>query len=68
MKVVKSLEGSGLLLKGVSKTIKGEAKQQKRGFLGMLLGTLGASSLRNLLTGKGTIIAGEGVIRANEKS
>ena len=43
MKIVKSLEESGLLIKGVSETIKGETKEQERGFLGMLLGTLGAS-------------------------
>ena len=52
MKIVKSLEESGLLIKGVSKTIKNEAKEQKGGFLGMLLGTLRANLLRNLLTGK----------------
>ena len=49
MKIVKSLEESGLLLKGVSKTIKNEAKEQKRRFPGMLLETLGASLLGNLL-------------------
>ena len=43
MKIVKSLEESGLLIKIVSKTIKNEAKEEKRGFFGMLLGTLGAS-------------------------
>ena len=42
MKIVKSLEESGLLIKGVSETIKNEAKEQRRGFLEMLLGTLGA--------------------------
>ena len=53
MKIVKSLEESGLLIiKSVSKTIQNEAKEQKDGFLGMLLGALGASSLGNLLTGK----------------
>ena len=52
MKVVKSLEKSSLLIKGVSKTIKNEAKEQKGGFIGMLLGTLGASLLGNLLTDK----------------
>ena len=54
----------GLLIKGVSETIQNEAKEQKGGFLSMLLGTLGASLLGNLLTGKGTIRAGEGTIRA----
>ena len=66
MKIIKSLEESGLLTKGVSETIKHEAKEQKGGFLGMLLGTLGASLLRNLLAGKGTIRAGEGIIRAGQ--
>ena len=54
-KIVKSLEESGLLIQGISKTIKNESKQQKGGFLPMLLGTLGASLLGNLLTGKGTM-------------
>ena len=53
-KLIKSLEGSGLLTKGISETIKNEAKDQKAGFLGMLLGTLGASFLGNLLPGKGS--------------
>ena len=52
MKIVKSLEESGLLIKGVGKTNKNEAKEQKGGFLGMLIGTLGANLLGNLLTGK----------------
>ena len=52
MKIVKSLEASGLLIKGVGETIKNEAKEQKRGFIGMLLETLGASLLGNLLTEK----------------
>ena len=64
MKMVKSLEESGLLIKDVRETIKNEAKEQKGGFLGTLLGTLGASLLGNLLTGKGTIRAGEGTVRA----
>ena len=51
-KIVKSLEDSGLLLKGVSETIQNEAKEQKGGFLSMLLGTLGASLLENILAGK----------------
>ena len=52
MKIVQDLEDSNILLKGVTKTIKDETKEQKGGFLSMLLGTLGASSLGNLLTGK----------------
>ena len=51
MKIVKSLEESGLLVRDVSEIIKNEAKEQKGGFLGMLLGTLGARLLGNLLTG-----------------
>ena len=66
MKIIKSLEEYGLLIKGVSETIKNEAKEQKGGFLGMLLGTLGASLLGNLLTGKGIFRAGEGAIRADQ--
>ena len=54
MNIVKSLEESGLLIKDVSKN---EVKEQKGGFLSMLLGTLGASLLRNLLAGKGAIRA-----------
>ena len=57
MIIVKSLEQSGLLIKGISETIKNEAKEQKGGFLSMLLGTLGASLLGNLLAAKGTIRA-----------
>ena len=66
MKLVKSLEESGLLIKVVSETIKSEAKNQKGGFLGMLLGTLVAILLVNLLTCKGTIRAGEGTITAGQ--
>ena len=66
MKIVKSLEKSGLLIKGVSETIKNEGKKQKGGFLSMLLGTLGASLLGNLLAGKGAIRAGEGTYRAGQ--
>ena len=66
-KIVKSLEDSGVLSKGVSETIQNEAKEQRGGFLSMLLGTLGASLLGDLLTknlsGKGVIRAGEGAIR-----
>ena len=71
-KIVKSLEDSEVLLKGVSETIQNEAKEQRGGFLSMLLGTLGASLLGDLLaknlSGKGVIRAGEGTIRAGEGS
>ena len=61
IKIVKTIENSGVLLKGVSETIQHEAKEQRGGFISMLLGTLGASLLGNLLTGgKGVIRAGEG--------
>ena len=64
LKIVKSLENSGLLLKGVSERIQHEAKGQRGGFLSMLLGTLGASLLGDILSGKDVIRAGEGTIRA----
>ena len=68
LKIVKSLEDSGVLLKGVSETIQHEAIEQRGGFLSMLLGTLGASLLGDILSkclsGKGVIRAGEGTIRA----
>ena len=68
LKIVKSLENSVVLSKGVSETIQHEAKEQRGGFLGMLLGTLGASLLGDVLSkglsGKGVIRAGEGTIRA----
>ena len=68
LKIVKSLENSGLLLKGVSETFQHETKEQGGGFLSMLLGTLGASLLEDILSkglsGKGVIRAGEGRIRA----
>ena len=53
IKIVKSLDDSGLLLEGVTETVQNEVKEQKGGFLSMLLGTLGTSLLGNLLTGKG---------------
>ena len=65
-KITESLEESGLLIKRVGETIKNEEKEQKGGFLGMLLGTLCASLLGNLLTGKGIIRAGEGKIIAGQ--
>ena len=68
LKIVKSLEDSNVLLKGVRETIQNEAKEQRGGFLSMLLGTLGASLLGDILSkglsGKGVIRAGEGTIRA----
>ena len=63
MKIVQALEDSNILLKGIAKTIKNETKEQKGGFLGMLLGKLGASLLGNMLTGKGILKAGFGVSR-----
>ena len=66
IKIVKSLEDSGLLLKGVTESVQNKVKEQKGGFLSMLLGTLGASLLGNLLAGKGINRAGEGIIRADE--
>ena len=69
MKIIETLENSGILLKGVTKTIENETKEQRGGFLGMLLGTLGASLLGNLLTGgKGIVRAGDGIVRAGEGS
>ena len=70
MKIVQVLEDSNILLKGVTKTIKNETKEQKGGFLSMLLGTLGVSLLKNLLAGKGIVRAGsrnkkgKGIVRA----
>ena len=65
LKIVKSLEDSGVLLKGVNKTIQHEAKEQRGGFLSTLLGTLGASLLGDVLL-KG--LSGRGVIRAGERT
>ena len=66
IKIIKGLENSGTLLKGVTKTIENETKEQRGGFLSILLGTLGASLLGNLLTGKGMMRAGEGIVRAGK--
>ena len=63
IKIVKSLEDSGLLLKGVTESVQNEIKEQKGGFFSTLLGTSGASLLGNLLTGKGAFHAGKGVNR-----
>ena len=56
IKVVKSLEDSGLLLNGVTESVQNEVKEQRGGFLSMLLGTLGASLLENLLSGKEWVV------------
>ena len=69
IKIVQALEDSNILLKGFTKTIKNETREQKGGFLSMLLGTLGASLLGNLLAGKGIVRAGsenkgKGIVRA----
>ena len=69
-KIVQALEDSNILLKGVTEIVKNETKEQKEGFLSMLLGTLGASSLGNLLNEKAFVRAGygnnkgKGVVRA----
>ena len=74
MKIIQALEDSNILLKRVTKTIKNETKEQKGGFLSMLLGTLGATILGNLLTGKGIIRAGlgnkkgKGIVRAGSRN
>ena len=64
IKIVKSLEDSGILLKGITESVQNEVKEQKCGFLNILLGTLGASLLENLLTGKVIKRVGEGIVRA----
>ena len=69
MKIIEALENSGILLKGVSKTIENETKEQRGGFLSMLFGTLGAILLGNLLTGgKGIMRPGDGIVRAGSGS
>ena len=65
IKIIEALENSGTLL---TKTIENETKEQRGGFLSMLLGTLGASLLGNLLTGKGMMRAGERIVRPGEGS
>ena len=60
MKIIQYLKDSGVLLTGVTKTTENETKEQKGGFLSMLLGTIGASLLGNLLSGKGIVRAGSG--------
>ena len=60
MKTTQDLENSNILGKGITETIKNETKEQKGGFLSMLLGTLGASLLGNMLARKGIVKAGYG--------
>ena len=67
-RIAKSLEDSSLLSEGVSETIQNEAKEQREEFLSMLLGTLGASLLGDILTGVGINRAGEGVVRTGYRN
>ena len=66
MKIVKSLEDSGLLVKDITQTTENETKEQKEGFIGLLLVTLGENLLGNVLIGKEVIQAGYGLIRAGQ--
>ena len=68
MIIIEALENSGILLKGVKKSIENETKEQRGGFFSMLLGRLGSSLLCNLLSGKRMMRAGEGIVRAGEGS
>ena len=68
MKIVKSFENAGLVIKGVSETNKNEVKEQKGGLTGMLLGTLVASLLANLLTGKRVMRKGKGTIWVGQET
>ena len=60
LKIVQALEDSNILLEGTTKTIKNKTKEQKGGFLSMLLGALEATLLGNILSGKGVLRAGYG--------
>ena len=68
IKIVKSLEDSELLLNGVTESVKNEIKEQKSGFLSMLLGTLGASLLGNLVAGKGVDRAGDRIVKTGKEN
>ena len=68
MKIIKSLDEFGLLIKDVSETIKNKTNKQKRVFFGMIIGALCASLLGDPLIGKYTIRASEGTIRAVEST
>ena len=65
MKIVQVLEDQNILLKGVTKTVKNQVNNQKGGFLGMLMGTLGASLLGDILSK--SLLKGRGVVRAGER-
>ena len=66
IKIVESLEDSGLLLKRITQTVQNEVKEQKAWFLSVLLGSLGVSLLGNFLTGKGINKKGNGINRAGK--
>ena len=68
MEVIKSLVKDGIVLDGITETVKNEVKGQKDGFLSMFFGKLGASLLGNMLAGRGVLRAGEGTIRAVYRS
>ena len=68
IKIVKSLDDSGLLVKGISETIQNEAKERKGGFLSMLFGVLGASLLENMLQAEAINRAGDGIIKSDYRS
>ena len=68
IKIVQALEDSNILLQRVTKTIKNETKEQKGGLLCMFLGTLGASLLGNIFTGKGIVRAGSGLHSLNSST
>ena len=66
IKIVQALQDSNILLKGATETVKNKTEEQVGGFLSMLLGTLGASLLGNLLTGKGFVRAVLVIIKEKE--
>ena len=63
LKIIKSLKNSGVLLDGITETVKNEVKEQRDGFLSTLLSVLGASLLTSMLSGKSVIRAGEGSLK-----
>ena len=68
LKVIKSLENSGILYHGITETVKDEVKEQKGGFLSTLLSVVASALLSSMLSGKGVTRAGEGTIRAAYRS